>query len=296
MKAMEVGDPLLPLKAEVVGSSPMTGQERLVKVRLESPGADGFTYKPGQFVKLGVMGVGEAPISLCSDQGEDDVLEFCIRNVGRVTSAIHRLPVGGTIWVRGPYGNGFPMERLEGMDLLLVAGGLGIAPIRGVLQYVLNHRERYGEVSLLYGVRCFDLMLFKDEVLGLFREGDKQGVRLYLSYEDSEDEECNALRCEREDRCLQGMVTSLFGLWDGGADNTAALIGGPPIMYRFVIKELEALCFNPGDVYMTLERRMRCGVGQCGHCIVGSGRSIRYVCKDGPVFTLWDAYNTRGMI
>jgi sulfhydrogenase subunit gamma (sulfur reductase) len=188
------------------------------------------------------------------------------------------------------------MEELFGKDLLLVAGGLGVAPIRGVLQYTLQNREQFGDISLLYGVRCYDLMLYREEILDYFRNGDSINLKTYLSYEDKEDQICYGLECERDDRCTNGMVTKLFSMIDRPDNNTVSIIGGPPIMYKFVIRELEKLNFAPESVYMTLERRMRCGVGQCGHCIVGTGKSIKYVCKDGPVFTLWDAMNTKGMI
>ena len=294
---MTESNPLSPMKARITEIQDMTDIEKLITLRFQdSKDAQEFSYMPGQFVKLGVMGVGEAPISICTSQTDELGLELCIRNAGRVTNALHQKKVGNTIWVRGPYGNGFPMEELNGKDLLLVAGGLGIAPIRGVLQYVLHHRENFGEVSFLYGVRCYDLMLFKDEILEYFRNGDKVGVKLYLSYEDEEDEFCYGLQCERDDRCTQGLVTKLFNLLDKRSKSSVALIGGPPIMYKFTVMELETMGFNPDEVYMTLERRMRCGVGQCGHCIVGTGKSIKYVCKDGPVFTLWDAMNTKGMI
>ena len=288
---------LEPMKAKITGIEEMTEIEKLFTIEFQDREyAESFRYMPGQFVKLGVMGVGEAPISICTAQGEGHELEFCIRNTGRVTNAIHSLKVGDTVWGRGPYGNGFPMDLYEGNDLLLVGGGLGIAPIRGVLQYAIQNREKYGDISILYGVRCYDLMLFKEDMLDLFRNGDRQGVKFYLSYEDEEDQVCYGLECERDDRCMHGMVTSLFKKIDRPSKKTYAVIGGPPIMYKFTIMELENLNFRPERVYMTLERRMRCGVGQCGHCIVGTGKNIKYVCKDGPVFTLWDAMNTKGMI
>lgn len=275
----------------------MTDIEKLVTLRFANKNDErAFKYLPGQFVKLGIMGVGEAPISICTAQTDDSELELCIRNAGRVTNAIHNQKVGNTIWIRGPFGNGFPMKDLDGGDLLLVAGGLGIAPIRGVLQYALQNRELYGDISFLYGVRCYDLMLYKDEILNYFRNGDDLGIKMYISYEDKDDEICYGLECERDDRCTQGMITKLFSLIHPQRKNAVALIGGPPIMYKFTVMELEKHRFCPNNVYMTLERRMRCGVGQCGHCIVGSGKSIKYVCKDGPVFTLWDALNTKGMI
>jgi sulfhydrogenase subunit gamma (sulfur reductase) len=290
-------NPLEPVKARITEIQEMTDIEKLVSLRFQNPeDQKKFRYTPGQFIKLGVMGVGEAPISICTAQTEKPGLELCIRNAGRVTNAVHNLKAGNTVWVRGPYGNGFPMEELTGKDLLLVAGGLGVAPIRGVLQYAIQNREQFGTISLLYGVRCYDLMLYREEMLDYFRNGDRINLKTYLSYEDKEDEVCYGLECERDDRCTNGMVTKLFSMIDKPDSNTVSIIGGPPIMYKFVIKELEQLNFAPESVYMTLERRMRCGVGQCGHCIVGTGKSIKYVCKDGPVFTLWDAMNTKGMI
>jgi sulfhydrogenase subunit gamma (sulfur reductase) len=294
---MTESNPLSPMKARITEMHQITDIEKLIKLRFQNEkDAQNFHYMPGQFIKLGVMGVGEAPISICTSQSDEPGLELCIRNAGRVTKALHNLNVGNTIWIRGPYGNGFPMDEFEGKDLLLVAGGLGIAPIRGVLQYALQHRERFGEISFLYGVRCYDLMLFKDEMLDYFRHGDEIGVKLYLSYEDESDKVCYDLSCERDDRCTQGMVTKLFSMLDTKSKKSVSLIGGPPIMYKFTVRELEKMGYQPDEVYMTLERRMRCGVGQCGHCIVGTGKSIKYVCKDGPVFTLWDAMNTKGMI
>ncbi len=294
---MTDGNPLTPMKARITEIQQMTDIEKLIKLRFQNQkDATSFSYMPGQFVKLGVMGVGEAPISICTAQSAGSGLELCVRNAGRVTNAVHRLNAGDSVWVRGPYGNGFPMEEFEGKDLLLVAGGLGIAPMRGVLQYALQHREKYGEISFLYGVRRYDLMLYRDEILDYFRNGDKIGVKLCLSYEDKNDEVCQGLESERGDRCTQGMVTKLFSLLDQKGRNSVALIGGPPIMYKFTVIELNKMGYTPDEVYMTLERRMRCGVGQCGHCIVGTGKSIKYVCKDGPVFTLWDAMNTKGMI
>ena len=288
---------LEPVKARIVEVEEMTELEKLYKLDFtDSEYKKSFSYMPGQFVKLGVMGVGEAPISICTSYREGEPLELCIRNAGRVTNAIHRLKAGDTLSVRGPYGNGFPMNEYRGNDLLLVAGGLGVAPLRGVLQYALNNRSDFGNISFLYGVRCYDYILFKEEIRNHFMNGDKYGLQYFLSYEDADDEKCYQLQCERDDRCLQGLVTKLFNLVKVPSENTIAILGGPPIMYKFVVRELVNLNFKPSQIFMTLERRMRCGVGQCGHCIVGTGKSIKYVCKDGPVFTYWDALNTKGMI
>jgi len=293
---MNTENPLAPKRAEVVETQFMTEKEKLIKIRLKEDFAREFHYKPGQFVTLGLMGEGEVPISICTSQVGQEDLEFCIRNVGRVTRAIHRLSSGDTIWVRGPYGNGFSMSQMLGSDIILVAGGLGVAPIRSVLHHILLNREEYGKVALLYGVRCYDLILFRDEILDIMRNGEKKGVKLYLSYEDPNDKVCNDLACEISDKCTQGMVTKLFNLIGKPSKESVAILGGPPVMYKFVIRELSKYGLDPSNIYMTLERRMHCGVGQCGHCIAGSGKSIKYICKDGPVFTLWDAMNTKELI
>lgn len=289
---------LAPSPVKIVKTESVTSIEKLIQVEfLDKDFAKRFVYKPGQFAEVSVMGVGEAPISFCAAWKDENALELCIRGVGRVTNAIHRMKEGDLLWIRGPYGNGFPMDEMEGSDLLLVAGGIGIAPLRGVLQYALLNREKYGEITILYGVRSYATLLFGEEFLYLFFEGDKENVRFFLSYEDPQDKECYELMCERRDRASPGVVTKLFELLgEVSPENTYAVICGPPIMYKFVLRELDKLNFDPRRVYMTLERRMKCGVGKCGHCIVGSGNSIKYVCKDGPVFSYWDALNTRGMI
>jgi sulfhydrogenase subunit gamma (sulfur reductase) len=293
-----VENQLLPTKAEIIQIEEMTEIEKLIELKFtEDNFIKQFSYKPGQFVIIDVMGVGDAPFSLCNGgRIEADSIELCVRRVGRVTNALHRLDVGDTVGIRGPYGNGFPMEEFEGSNLLMIAGGLGIAPVRGVLNHAMERREEYGDLDLFYGIKCYDMMLFRDELLDLYRYGDEKEVNFYLSYEEEEDEICYQLECEKRDRCLQGLVTNLFNLMPGIKDNTNTVICGPPIMYKFVVRELRERGVPPDKIYMTLERRMRCGVGKCGHCIVGSGKDIRYVCKDGPVFTYWDAMNTKGMI
>jgi sulfhydrogenase subunit gamma (sulfur reductase) len=294
---MRLENVLSPTPAKIIKTEKMTDIERLINLEfLDKNFAKEFIYKPGQFVEVSVMGVGEAPISICAARTNPDILQLCVRKVGRVTNAIHNRKEGDLLWIRGPYGNGFPMETMEGSHLLLVGGGLGIAPLRGVLQYALQNREKYGEITVFYGIRCYNMMLFKDEFLHLFREGDKQNVKFYLSYEAPDDKECYELACERSDRCTQGVVTKLFEKTEVSPKNTYAIICGPPIMYKFVVRELIKREFRPEQIYMTLERRMKCGIGKCGHCILGNGTSIKYVCKDGPVFTYLDALNAKGMI
>jgi len=288
---------LLPNLAKIVRTEKMTAIEKFLQAELlDMKFAEKFDYKPGQFIEVSVMGVGEAPISICSIRTKKDLVDLCVRNVGRVTNAIHHLDVGSLVGIRGPYGNGFPMEEMEGSNLLLVAGGLGVAPLRSVLQYAIKNRAKYKGISVFYGIRTYDTMLFRDEFYNLLAEGDKLGCKFYLSYEDAKDKQCLSLEAEHSGMCMCGVVTKLFERIEISPEDTYAIICGPPIMYKFVVRELTKRNVPPEKIYMTLERRMKCGIGKCGHCIVGDGTSIKYVCKDGPVFTYWDALHTKGMI
>jgi len=271
----------LPRKVQIEETKMMTELEKWFKLSVE------MNFKPGQFLEVSVSGAGEAPISICSWDG----VEICVRRVGRVSSALHQKERGDFIGVRGPYGNGFPMEEMEGEDLLLVAGGLGMAPLRSVLQYVLKKRNRYGDVTLFYGIRSYDLMLFRDEMLVLLED---ENLKFYISYE-VEDERIKELKKEYPERFYKGVVTRLFD--EVRANNESfSIICGPPVMYRFVLGKMEKFKFPKEKIYMTLERRMKCGTGKCRHCVVGAGSSTKLICRDGPVFSALDAELLRGLV
>lgn len=286
----------VPKPAEILDIREMTSIERLFSLRfLDEEYERSFRYMPGQFVQLSVYGVGETTISICRSQTRPGPLELLVRRVGRVTNALHRLRRGDVVGLRGPFGNWFPVEEMEGSDVLLIAGGLGMAPLRGVLQYVLDRRERYGDVNLLYGVKSYEETLFREEVLEPFERDS--GFRSFISFE-KDDPFYEELMRRNPERVRKGVVTVLFELADRYLDpkNTYAVVCGPPVMYRFVLRELDRRGFSPRKVYVTLERRMRCGVGKCGHCIIGGATSITYVCKDGPVFSYFDVLSIRGAI
>lgn len=286
----------VPKPAEIVSVIDMTPIEKLFQLRfLDEETEKEFTYMPGQFVQVSVYGVGETTISICRSQTRPGPLELLVRRVGRVTNALHELRPGDLVGLRGPFGNWFPMEEMEGHDILLVAGGLGMAPLRGVLQYALDKREKYGNLNLLYGVKSYEETLFKNEVLAPFY-GDS-GFRSFISFE-KEDPFYAELLSKNPERVRKGVVTALFELVDKYLDprNTYAVVCGPPVMYKFVMKELERRKFSPNRVFVTLERRMKCGVGKCGHCIMGGASSITYVCKDGPVFSYFQIKSIRGAI
>ncbi len=268
---------------------------KILKVKDQTPIEKLFTLgvklgqKPGQFIEMSIAGVGEAPVSICSSPTRGNV-EVCVRRVGRVTNALHRLGAGARVGVRGPYGNGFPLEKMRGSEVVLVAGGIGMAPVRAVLQYLLDKKKEYGEIKLLYGIRDYSMMLFKDEILKLM---NSKACTVYLSYE-KEDEVCKRLRKEYPERVCQGVVTKLFEMVKLNPE-AHAVVCGPPVMFWFVFKEMRNRGFPIERLYMTLERRMKCGIGKCKHCVVGVGSMMKYVCKDGPVFSGVEALTMRGM-
>ncbi|RLF11109.1 MAG: cytochrome-c3 hydrogenase subunit gamma [Thermoprotei archaeon] len=291
-------NPCLPKLARIVDIVEMTPIEKLFRLEfVDEEDAKAFNFKPGQFVEVSVFGVGEAPISICKSPTRPGPLEILVRRVGRVTNALHRLKPGDLVGLRGPYGNGFPMERMKGFDILLVAGGLGMAPLRSVLQYAIDRRDEYGEAILLYGVRSYQEALFKERVIELIEKPEAARFKTFLAYE-RDDPVFDKLREKHPENVRKGVVTVLFECADPyiKPEKMCAVICGPPIMYRFVLKELVKRNFKPDRIYMTLERRMKCGIGKCGHCVVGGATSIKYVCKDGPVFTYSDVLSTRGLV
>jgi sulfhydrogenase subunit gamma (sulfur reductase) len=258
-----------PQPARIERILPQIGNHRLFQLRfVDEDVAEAFSHSPGQFVEMTVMGVGEAPISISSPPTRPGIIEICVRKAGLVTSALFELQKGDHVALRGPFGRGFPMEVLEGRDLLLVAGGLGMAPLRSLLQAVLDDRRRYGDLVLMYGARNPDDVLFKYELLGLMNRTDIK----YLLSVDVDDEGIW--------RQYIGVVTGLFQNVDLNPESTFCALCGPPVMYRFVVRELVKRNIPTERIFLSLERMMQCGVGKCGHCAIGEF----YCCTDGPVF------------
>ena len=255
-----------PEPAEVVAVQKLTAQENLYTLRFPDGGPLG--HEPGQFVQVSILGVGECPISVCSSPTRPDVFQLCVRRVGDVTDHIHRLRPGDTVGIRGPLGHGFEVRELHGRDLLIVAGGLGLAPVRSLIQYVLDERQRFGAFHLLYGARAPQEMLFSNDLL-LWRQNPDVH---FLASVDRPDEQW---------RGRTGVVTTLFReLPELDPASTTVVIVGPPVMFKFVVLEVLARGIPQKNVLCSLERRMKCGVGKCGHC---QANHI-YVCVEGPVF------------
>jgi len=268
-------NPYRPFLAKVDDIAEIGKDARYFKISfLDEEIQRNFDYKPGQFMMWNFLGSGEAPFSISSSPTRKGYLEFGIRRVGRVTNKIFELKVGDIIAVRGPYGNGFDMERLRGRNIILVMGGLGAVPLRSVLIYILDRRDMFGKVWVLHGSKSPDEFLFKEwffmlkETVGDIEfyysvDADPQGVWPYDI----------------------GVVTTLFKYIDDfGEGITNAIICGPPVMYKFVVKELLKRGIPEHRILMTLERRMHCGIGKCGRCRSGN----IYICRDGPVFSYSD--------
>ena len=237
--------------------------------RVNAPGGGKlFEHMPGQCAMLCVPGVGEAMFSITSSPTNQAYQEFSIKRCGVLTDCLHSLQVGDEIMVRGPYGNHFPVEtELKGKNLLFIAGGIGLAPLRSVINYCLDNRENYGTINILYGSRSADDLVRRDELENVWSVAP--GVNVYLTI-------------DREQAGWDGHVGFVPSyLKEIGFDtDKVALVCGPPIMIKFVLQGLKEMGFSNEQVYTTLELRMKCGVGKCGRCNIGT----KYVCKDGPVF------------
>lgn len=232
-------------------------------------------FQPGQFLQLSVAGAGEAPISYCGFPATDGSIELCIRKAGRVTTALHTAAPGDLVAVRGPFGHGFPLTHYADKDVLMMAGGLGMAPLRSLLLALLHQRQRYGALTLLYGAKAPEALLFRHELTDLAGRKDIQ-VRLAA---DSAGECPPGLP-----GCRIALLPDLLEGLTPDPQRTFVPLCGPPAAYRFLVSPLLDLGIPPHQIHLSLERRMQCGMGHCGHCAIGT----LLCCIDGPVF----AYST----
>jgi len=257
--------PYVPKMARIVAADQVTETERFFRLEMEG---GPLVYEPGQFVGVTVFGVGEAPISICSSPTQGEAFELTVRSVGMVTNALKGFETGDRLGIRGPFGHGFDYDAMKGQDVLFVAGGLGLAPARSLIRYVLDKRSDFGKVTILVGAREPNLLLFRDELVGWTERDD---VETYVTV-------------DRGDEAWQGevgVITRLFRKIEVDAARTYAVIVGPPVMFKFTVLEALASGVPEHRIICSLERHMKCGIGKCGHCQI---RGV-YVCREGPVFT-----------
>ena len=271
----QIESPYLPRVGKIAEVKKFTDTETWY--RLELADGQGVEYAAGQFMEVSVFGIGEAPISICSAPGKRDDLEMCIRAVGDVTNTVAQLNAGDTVGLRGPFGNGFDMNAVAGKDLLFVAGGLGLAPCRSFILAALNQREKFGRVTILYGARTPADLLFADDLDAWAGREDCE----FLVTVDRGDEKWKG---------NTGVITTLFRkIEKPDPAQTVAFIIGPPIMFKFAVLEALAMGLRKANIYCSLERRMKCGMGKCVHCQI---RNV-YVCQDGPIFNYAEVMRLR---
>jgi NAD(P)H-flavin reductase len=257
----------LPTTATIASIRATGNREKILTIEL--PKGLSLAHQPGQFVEVSILGVGEAPISISSSPSRSNgSFELCVRKAGDLTGVLHTMKAGDTLGIRGPFGRGFPIERFRGKDMLFAPGGLGLAPLRSLINQVLDERGNFGRVIIAYGARDPSELLFKDELEHWSKRSD---VELCLTVD----------RGDETWKGPVGVITTLFPKIEVHARNTVAVTIGPPVMYRFVLMELLGKGIPEGNIWLSLERRMKCGVGKCGHCQINH----LYTCQSGPSFS-----------
>ena len=254
-----------PVMAEISAIEDLTALEKLYRITL--PDGAELGHKPGQFVELSLFGVGEAPLSISSSPTLRGHFELGVRRVGMLTEMLHRLPVGARVGIRGPFGNGFDLDALAGKDILIIAGGIGLVPLRSLINYVRDRRGDFGRLIICYGSRSDRELLFDAERAEW--EADPS-IELHVTVD----------RGSAAWRGRTGVITTLLPEVELDPRSSVACICGPPIMYRFVLLSLRAQRLAAENIFLSLERRMKCGVGKCGHCQINGS----YVCQEGPVY------------
>ena len=267
-------------KAEITNAIRLTKMEKLFHVRIiNDSDRERFTFLPGQFLMIEVPGYGEVPISISSSTSNKGFIELCIRKAGTVTGALHRARRGAKVGIRGPFGNHFPIQRMKGHSILLIAGGLGLAPLRAPIYYVTENRTEFKDVHILYGTKSPDLLLF-DYQYEAWRRIDDVNIQIIV---------------EEPDQSWDGpvgLITQLLDDVELDFDAAYAIVCGPPVMFKFVCQRLSQMGIPMDRMFVSLERRMHCGMGKCCRCNVGA----TYTCTDGPVFDYWSVINLKEAI
>ena len=262
-------NPYRPDLGTVVGVADLATDIKLFQVDLHDPAArENFDYHPGQFAFVSCFGEGEAPFCLTSTRSRSPLLEFAVNKIGTVTSGLHRMGEGDVVGVRGPFGNWFPLDEMKGKNIILLGGGIGGAPLRPVIHSILDNRADYGDLTILWAARLPSLLIFTEEFGDWLAAPDTE---LHLTVDEANDTWNENV----------GLITELLEKVAPSPENAMTITCGPPIMIRFTLMTLEKLGFTPDQMMMTLEAKMKCGMGKCGRCNLGE----KFVCTDGPVFS-----------
>lgn len=227
-----------------------------------------FQYMPGQFCEFSILGKGESPFGIASSPTEKDSLRFTVNRTGSVTNEIHYLQEGDVVGIRGPLGNWYPVDKFKGENIVIIGGGFAFTTLRSLLIYLLDHRSDYGDITVIYGARNPDLFIYKDEIAEWEKRDD---LTLYLTIDK---------QVEGWDKKV-GFVPTVTKEIAPNPEKAWVVVCGPPIMIKFTLPVLIELAFPGERIYTSLERRMKCGIGKCGRCNIGS----KYICIDGPVFS-----------
>lgn len=256
--------------AEIVGISQETPDVKTFKLKFKDKAIEkSFKYLPGQFVEFSVFDEGEAPLCIANSPTRKSSIECSVKKMGKVTQALHELDVGDIVGIRGPYGNGFSIQDLKDKNLLFVAGGIGLAPLRSLINYCLDNRDDFRTITIVNGAKTSKDLVYKDE---------------YKIWEKAKDTHLHlTVDCDEENwTCMVGVVPRVLEEINPSCEGSVAIVCGPPIMIRFTLPILMKLGFCERAIFTTLEMKMKCGLGKCGRCNL---RHL-YICKDGPVFSL----------
>ncbi|HNX86574.1 MAG TPA: FAD/NAD(P)-binding protein [Bacteroidales bacterium] len=262
---------LVPMMCRIDKVIQETPDIRTYRLKFKEEGMmDRFNWLPGQFVEFSLLGSGECTFCIASSSTRKETFDCSIKRAGVVTADIHTgLDEGDEVGIRGPYGNWFPLEDLKGKNLLFVGGGIGLAPLRSLIQYCIDNRKDYKDFTILYGARTSADLCYKDEIADWRKDPSLKVILTIDKPEETWKENVGVVP-----KILEEVVKPVV-------ENTKVITCGPPIMIKYTLLSLDKLGFAPKDVITTLEMKMQCGLGKCGRCNIGS----TYVCKDGPVFT-----------
>lgn len=266
------GNIFLPMEAKIVNAYMATESEKHFKLKMADGSA--MKYDPGQILEVSLFGFGEIPIGFASSPTQGDTFDIVVRGVGRVSNAVNKLGEGDSLFVRGPLGTGFNLDELRGHNILVVAGGIGLCPTRSIIQYITHRRDEFKKFTIFYGAQDPSQQIFLDDISSWKSSSE-------VEYLETVDRVGEGHKDSWQGNV--GVITTLFAKTKIDPD-TKVIICGPPVMFKFVIAELDKAGVSRGSVYVDLERRMKCGVGKCGHCQIND----KYVCVDGPVFKYTD--------